>query len=309
MDVREFEYLVKIAEWKSVTKAADELFITQSTLSKFLQKIEAEMGVKLFNRVSRQLIPTYAGDICIEAAKKIIGINDRLKSSISDITSSEMGRIRLGFHHSWSEFFFDYIFKDFQNEFPNIELQLYEKTSNEAIRMLDNGELDILLITSNWDPSPVYECELICEQHMVIVVREDHPLLMKSEIRKGYPYPLIDLKILHDVPVIMRHTNHKIRMYVQEIFSSNGIKPYIILETETRENAIRAVQQGIGITFALDDPIKLRSSNIQYLSYEYENLEKVFLSVVYNKGNSMTTAEKRLIEIVKHHFDQIKKSN
>ena len=77
MNVRDFEYIIEIANQRSISKAAASLFVSQPALSKYVQRMEESLGVRLFQRVGKQFIPTYAGERCVEKARQILSDNRR----------------------------------------------------------------------------------------------------------------------------------------------------------------------------------------------------------------------------------------
>ena len=94
MDIKNPEYILEIARQQSVTRAAEKLFVTQSTLSQYLLKLEAELGTPLFLRDKNCLTPTDAGRLYLQAAQDIVRIQDATLSSIASLKNE--GCIRLG---------------------------------------------------------------------------------------------------------------------------------------------------------------------------------------------------------------------
>ena len=82
MDFKQLAYIIKVAECRNITKAAKELFISQPSLSQFITKAEEELGVRLFDRSMNPLSLTYAGTKYIEAARKIIMVNENIKKEL-----------------------------------------------------------------------------------------------------------------------------------------------------------------------------------------------------------------------------------
>ena len=298
MDIKEFEYLIMIADTGSVTKAANQLFITQSALSKFVRKKEEEMGTLLFSRVGKRFIPTFAGEKCIEAARKILAINTQLEDEVSRISKYGKGRIRLAFHSSWSDFFFMIIYPIFQDKHNDVDLQLFEVNAIRALEMLDKGELDLAVVTTAWKTHSKFICTTLRTQRFVIAVRDDHPLLTKAEKRAGYPYPYIELSELKETPLILRHTNQLTRSYTTGLLQNVNFKPRVALETQSRENALHAVEYGVGVTFTLDDPtLLLTHKNVKFISYTDPNPNS-YINIICNKGVVFTSAENDLIKFI-----------
>lgn len=298
MDTKEFEYLIALADLGSVTKAANQLFITQSALSKFVRSKEEEMGTQLFSRVGKRFIPTYAGEKCIEAARKVLAINKQLDDDMDQIVKKGKGRIRLAFHSSWSDFFFMVIYPQFLSRYPEVDLQIFENNSHLALEMMDKGELDLAIVSSSWKSHSRFSCNILRAQRFVLAVREGHPLLEKTQKSSKYPYPYIELSELRDVPLILRHISQQTRTCTMELLQNVDFKPRIALETQSRENALRAVEYGIGVAFTLDDPtLLLTHKNIRLISFEDPHPDN-YVNIVYNKGVQLTSSENDLIKLI-----------
>ena len=302
MDIKEFEYLIMLANTGSVTKAANELFITQSALSKFVRNKETEMGTALFSRVGKRFVPTYAGEKCIEAARKILSINEALDDDINNIVKKGKGRIRLAFHSSWSNFFFMVIYPLFQKSYPLMDLQIFEHNSYKALEMMDRGEVDMAIVTTSWKTHSKFVCHTLRTQRFVLALKDDHPLLEKTQNNPNYPYPFIDLHELHDIPLILRHVSQRTRSYTTELLRSADIRPRVTLETQSRENALRAAAHGVGVTFTLDDPtLPLTHKNIRFVSFHNPNPDS-FINIICNKGIAFTNAENDLIKFITEQY-------
>jgi len=302
--VKEFEYLVSIVELGSITKAAAAHFVTQSTLTKFVQKKEAEFGTPLFTRVSKKLIPTYAGEQCIESAKKILALNTLLNERIEQVKNEGQGRIRLALHSSSSDFFFKEIYPAFHSKFPMIDLLLHEMDLSVALIAMDSGNLDMAIISGGWDNHQRYEFHLLYKMHTVMAVKKNHPIVKQAVVRDDYPYPYLDLSLLQDVPIIIRQSSQEMHDFAMSSFKTCGINPNVVLETKNKENALRASEQGVGVfTFTMDDPAMLFvHNNVQYLSMDRELTKTGFLGVAYNKGKVLSDAETYLLQLLQQAY-------
>ena len=306
MDIREFEYLVKIAEYESITKAADQLFVTQSALSKFVQKLEAEMGTPIFQRIGKKFVPTYAGERCLDYAAKILSLNQQMTDEVRQIQTEGKERIRLGFHGSWSYFFFSDIFPEFQKMYPHVELIVNEMNVNRTMDKLAAGEIDLAILTMAQEVKAQYHCERLKTQRMVLAVNHTHPLTKHAAVHRDYPYPLVDLQLLNDQPFVLRSGIKRTYNYTMDLFRRNRIELRVVLETESRTNALRAVEYGVGATIIVDDPVLLLStSGIRYLSFEDPKNNESYLSIVTNKERRLTRVESALIQCIKHKYQEL----
>ena len=96
MDFRELYYITMIADCQSITKAAQKLYISQPSLSHLVSKVEAELGVKLFDRTAYPITQTYAGERYVDTARQILRLNDNMRREFSDISEGTAGRITIG---------------------------------------------------------------------------------------------------------------------------------------------------------------------------------------------------------------------
>ena len=97
MDIRDYEYIVTIAEQKSITRAAAQLFITQSALTKFLQRTERSLGVALFLKKGNQFLLTEAGQKYVETGRVIMQLDRQLSNQLESEAAIQRHRIRLGY--------------------------------------------------------------------------------------------------------------------------------------------------------------------------------------------------------------------
>ena len=305
MDVREFEYLVMVAEQGSVTKAANQLFLTQSAMSKFVQKLELEMGVPLFTRVGKDFVPTYAGEMCIDAARQILTIHDELNKNIDKIAAQDKGRIRIGFHKCWSTFFFEEILPSFRQKYPGLEIQIMELNSTDTLKKMDSGELDIAVITVVWSANYRYVSETLRKQNMVLAVRNNDPLLQIAAAHPDHPYPLISLKEIKDRALIMRHVYQKSYSHVMDILQAQFMHPNVVLSTGSRENLLKTVEEGVGIGFIVDEPLLLKMyPSVRFISFA-NTIPDNYLSIIYYKGVTLTQAQIELMDSIKEKYGSL----
>ena len=306
MDAKEFEYLIKIADLGSISKAANQLYLTPSALSKFMQKLETEMGMQLFVKTRKGLTLTFAGERCVEVARRVLALNGQLRSEIDQIANNKKGQIRWGFHGSWAIFFYKLIAPEFRKRYPDVLFRLYEFNAYaKLMQAMDNGEIDFAFIGTAWEEHPQYTCERLREQSVVLVAHIDDPVVKKASHNPLYLYPFVDFESLRDASFVMRQADTNIRAYAFAALRKHNIIPNIVLETASMSSALTAVDSGMGLTFAVDDPLMLKfSSNICYLACEGmgTSKDKSYLNIVYDRKKILSGAEKNLIEMVKKYY-------
>ena len=145
MDLREQEYVVALAEYGSITRAAESLFISQPTLSIFLSRLEKRLGTPLFDKIGKKLVPTVAGELYVRRAKELLMIQSQFQGELSDLISGSYGRLRLGIHSRRSSHLLPKVMAQFRAQYPNVELSILETSSSNMELKLLEGTLDLIL--------------------------------------------------------------------------------------------------------------------------------------------------------------------
>lgn len=305
MDVREFEYLTVIADTGSVTKAAAKLFMTQSALSKFVQRKEEEMGTPLFERVGKQFVPTYVGKLCIDISRQILALNHQMESTVAQIVGNNRGLVRIAFPTRSTGMFFRYIYPRFLERYRDIDLQIHELPAVEVLEMIDQGQLDLaicaveLKAVSRFQTFPIYPIRL------ALAVNSEHPLVKRAVVDEEGYYQL-DLSDLSETPLILRNVGSRTREHTDWLLSQNNIQPRILLETASSENALHAAETGAGAAFVLDDPaIRVVHPDIRFLYFKDKEVMSNIV-VVCNKNKQLTLAERYLLDAFVAQYEQLK---
>lgn len=300
MNVKEFEYLVELSKAGSISKASKALYISQPALSKFLQKQEQEAGTPLFQHVGRQLVPTYAGEQCIQTATEILFLHKRLQRSLADIAQQKSGQIKFGMPLSRSHFFISKILPCFYKEFPEVCVNIYEDATKVLLKKLRMGEINMMIgnFSENHEEL-VYE--IISEEEMVLAVPECFHLEKYAVIEEPYRYPVLQSEHWKDCPFLMLSEDQVSRAFTDQYLEQNQIVPNTILQIRNLSQLLFSVQQGIGVTICPSMPILNREgeSQMRYFSLFSEQgptLRK--MAVIYRKDSYLSVAEKILIWII-----------
>ena len=128
MDVKYLNYILAIANRHNMTKAAEDLFVSQSSLSQYLSRLEQELGTPLFIRSKGELSLTSAGVLYVEAAQKVVKIQKDLYQNIAAL--SQKGRIRVGVTSNWGLRMLTEIIPLFREQYPGITIEITETTDN-----------------------------------------------------------------------------------------------------------------------------------------------------------------------------------
>lgn len=292
MDFRQLQYMLMVAEEKSFSKAAQKLYIAQPSLSQFIQKLEKQLGVELFDRTNNPITLTYAGELYIETAKKILDLKDQLHQQMEDIANLTRGCLKIGVAPFRSTYVIPKILPLFHERFPGIEVILYEGTSTELVDFGLKGTTDISLMMMPI-PEDLFSYVTIAKEEILLALPANHPL-SKTNVNK------IKLADLKEEPFILLKQNQKLHQIAIELCRQAGFKPKVILESENIETAHALVTAGMGVSF-IPDTLPLSSTfskQPKYFSIEDFPTTREMV-VAYRKGRYLSRAASEFINVMK----------
>ncbi|MBL4938226.1 LysR family transcriptional regulator [Clostridium sp. YIM B02515] len=292
MDFRQLQYMLKVAEEKSFSKAAQKLYIAQPSLSQYIQKMEQQLGVQLFDRTNNPITLTYAGELYIETAKKILDLKNQLIQQMEDIVELKKGCLKIGVASFRSTYFIPKVLPLFYERFPGIEVILFEGTSGELEELALKGTTDITIMMMPV-PKELFSYEIILKEEILLAVPPKHPL-SKKEGNK------INLAALKNESFILLKQNQKLHQIAVNLCKQVGFKPKILLETESIETAHALVAAGMGISFIPDILLLANTYSKQPKYFSIEDFSATREMVVaYRKGRYLSTASKEFINVMK----------
>jgi DNA-binding transcriptional LysR family regulator len=181
MELRRLRYFVAVAEELSFNRAARRLHMAQPPLSVQIKNLEQELGVLLFERTSRGVLLTEAGELLLEEARRILVQVDQTVSLVRRVGQGEVGRLALGFVPSASNEALPPILGAFRERFPGVELFLREMRPDLVVRRLHERQIDAgLLYLPLEDPS--LGIERISREPLVLALPEKHPLVSEGQV-------------------------------------------------------------------------------------------------------------------------------
>lgn len=157
MNLQQFEYIVAVDKHRHFARAADASFVTQPTLSMMIQKLEDELGVKIFDRKKQPVEPTKEGQEIILRAKQVLAEVGHLKEYAAELKGEITGELHLGIIPTLAPYLLPVFLKPFAQKYPHLKLFIKEMVTNDIIAKLKTGDLDMGLLAT-----PVHE-ELLHE--------------------------------------------------------------------------------------------------------------------------------------------------
>lgn len=182
MTITELKYIVALAKEQHFGRAAQSVFVSQPTLSIGIKKLEEELGIQIFERLSNKVIPTQTGQRIIEAAKQTLMSTDVIRSIAADSKGELSGNVKLGAIYTICPYLLPKIIPDLHQHSPNIHLYIEENYTKNLIDSLKDGSLDIALVSLPITQSNLFDVKPIFEEEFFVILPNDHLLAQQSQI-------------------------------------------------------------------------------------------------------------------------------
>lgn len=238
MNLDHLRYFVKLAEIRHYTRAAEQLCISQPSLSHAINQLETELGVPLFERSGRNTTLTRFGEEFLECAQRSL---DTLDVGIGSLQRSARGEgvVRLGFLRTLGVDYIPGLTADFLNADPDcgIQFSFHSGLSGELIDGLLQRKFD-LVFCSEPDPSLGISAVPVTSQELVMIVPKNHPLAGQESV---------DLADTLQYPAVFFAEGSGLRKVINRMYDKVGGRPASVIETEEDEVIAGLVSAGFGV--------------------------------------------------------------
>ena len=243
MEKNQLLYVTAAAKHKNITKAAEELYISQPSLSNQIIKLEDELGIKLFERKKHRVELTEAGQVFVDSAQLILNSFGKLEELMGEYASMNKGSINIGLLPVITSMKIpDYLY-EFQNRFPNIDIKLLEAGSSALINLILKKEIDVAFAILSDSALEKLKNELnivqLRKDKIVVVVSEGHRLASKKHI---------DISELAGERLIFSNDNFQFPNIIINHMKSKQIHYTISARCTQLETTFALVAKNFGIT-------------------------------------------------------------
>ncbi|MFS1511987.1 LysR family transcriptional regulator [Chengkuizengella sp. SCS-71B] len=254
MELRQLIYFVKVANKQHVTKAAEELHVAQSAVSRQIHQLEEELGVKLFIPKGRNLQLTPVGKLFLRRMESIISQFDKAVEEVHEFMDPELGEIRLGFPHSLGVDFVPLLVSKFKKTHPNVKFRFKQGKYNTLIKSLKKGEIDLALISPFPEDDDCVTGEILLTEELFAILPPDHILSNEKEIR---------LDQLKDDSFVLFNEEYSLRTIVWNACEIAGFTPNIGFEGEETDTIRGLVAAGMGVSLLPEIALKNSLTSLQ----------------------------------------------
>ena len=296
MNLNYLRYFRVLAKLEHYTQAAEELSITQPSLSHAMSELEKSLGAYLFEKKGRNIKLTKYGKIYFEYVDKGLSELENGEKKLKELTNISTGTIELGYIYTLGPSFVPSLIRSFTGveENKNIKFSFGQGTTNTLIEGLKNEKFD-MVFCSHVENQPDIEFIPIAKEELVLIVSNEHPLAKNDSV---------DLREVDSYPFIGFSEKSGIRSLINSLFKKVDITPNIVCEVE-EDNAIAGlveINYGIAVIPKISS---LKYYNVKVLPITNPIHERyIYLAVLKNKylTPSVNLFKKYSIEYSKNKF-------
>jgi DNA-binding transcriptional LysR family regulator len=237
ISLKQMRAFVAVARAGSFTRAADQLFITQSALSSLIRNLEAELDLRLLDRTTRRLELTDAGTELLGSLEQLLGDLDRMTSDLRDVSVIRRGRVRIGATPLLASTFLPVAIQAFAERYPEITVRVFDDASAKLMQALEQGDIDLLIATLD-GVHPELASTVVLTDVMVLVCRSEHRL---GDAPRATWHDLLS------EPVIAMCKGSGLRTIMDQTMESIGATISPSQEVNHVATAIAMVAAGMGI--------------------------------------------------------------
>lgn len=297
MEFREFKYIQTIAELGSFTKAAQELYVSQPSLSHLVARTEEELGVTLFDRNVKPIRLTCAGEVYLRHAQDILRSQNQMLRTIREMTNNSYSKLVFGLPYERAAYMLPQMITMLRQEFPGLELEIKTGGTPKLSQMIQNGEIQFAVMPI-WGQEPWMDSTLIYEEDLCLAAAPN--VLTEKDILPGTPLT-VNMSALQGKPLVLQRSGHIIREAVDMLLKAYDVHPNIVMEVDGNAAAYRMATAGLGLCI-----VPRMTTRLIYApgpSYLYRISDKFPVTwevhAVYRKGFPVGQTEKRFFEIIR----------
>jgi DNA-binding transcriptional LysR family regulator len=241
MDMRRLEAFCKVVEFKSFTKAAEALSLSQPTVSEHIRTLEDMLKEKLLDRLGREVLATPAGAVFYEYARRIVRMRDEAVQALEQFKGNLAGNLVLGASTIPGTYMLPKLIGTFKGLHPAIQITLRISDTAEIATEVLAGNMEVGLVGSKWSDRSLLMEELFSDE-LVLAVHPDHPWASKQHI---------ELDELKTEPFILREQGSGTRMVMKRILEKNRFdlsKIAVVAEMGSTEAVREGIKSKIGVS-------------------------------------------------------------
>jgi len=282
-----FYYVAKLG---SFTQAANATFRTQSAISQQIKNLEEELECRLLERIGRRKLRlTTAGKKFFKFSETILERYDSLTEELNEVKGLPKGRLRMAAPFTTLYHLFPFVLKNYIKQFPNVELTVLDRSQQDIIHLIKNGDIDLGLALESNVPTDLTAFRWK-KVGTVVMTPLGHPLAKAKSVT---------LQKIGKYPLILPPENLRYRSELEKRFQKLGIDYHIIMESSNVELSSLYVEMGLGISFAtiVADLSELKKRKVAFLPMDHL-FKPDYIAVILRKDKTLVSYKSAFIKIL-----------
>jgi DNA-binding transcriptional LysR family regulator len=276
MELRQLRYFLMLAQELHFKRAADKLFIVQPALTKQIQDLELELGIRLFDRNKRNVKLSVAGEFFRNEITKVFETLEKAKNEVKHVESGQIGEVKIGYVGSCIHTFLPNLLAQLHEKFPEIHTYLSEMTSASQFLAVQKGELDIAFLR-NPPPNKRFAQRLVFQENFALVLPQNHWLNDENFESMA--------QVSNEKFILPTKSDGQIYHQVQwSICEDAGFSPQIAHETVHGYTTLKLVESGLGISLIPFSFSTVTNAAIKFIALENIS-QKAEITALWNPQN------------------------
>ena len=293
MNIRKYAAFVRAVELGSLSKAAEELGYTQSGISHMMQSLEDEVGFPLMVRTSTGILPNREGELLLPVIRQLLNTSETLEQYIAKVKGADTGRIRIAAYASVETYWLPKIIREFQKDYPHVEIEITEGGSNTIETIMVNREADLCIYAGGEGKD--FEWIPLCEDRMLALVSPEHPLAKAESVT---------LSAFTEEEFIMPMPGYDGE--VRFILNKMGRWPHILFSACSDYAIINMVTEGLGVSILPE--LLLRNYAHNAVALPIEPLQTRMLGMGVTQVKTASPVTRNFMRYVQAFVEEWKKN-
>jgi DNA-binding transcriptional LysR family regulator len=289
MDLLQLRYFQAVARREHLSQAAAELRVAQPSLSRAIARLEADLGVPLFDRVGRGLRLNRFGAGFLRRVDRALRELDDARRELNDAAGLDHGTIAVAAETLLT---LTGVIAEFRAEHPGVDIRLYQSSATTMVRQLHTGEVDLCLASQPL-PGPDLRTRELLREDVLVGLPPGHPLTGRERVR---------LEDLADEPFVTTRPGYWPRELTDRLFAAAGLLPKYVCESDEPGATGYLISAGLGV--GLVPAFSLRAANQvpgSWLHLDVPDCHRV-LTLVWRADTYFSAAAQRLADFASEYF-------
>jgi len=291
VEIKQMQYFIEVAKFKSMTKASENLYITQPTISNSIKLLEEELSVELFDRSKRQIVLTDAGKVFYKICKDFLKMYENIPVELNNLLEIEEGHVRIGIPTIMNVNRFTKLISEFHQLYPNVTFHILEDGSKRIEDEILKDDLDIGITVLPTDNS-LFNSFFFFSEELKVVVNKNHCMADQQSI---------DLNKLANESFILFNSDYYLNDRIKQCCRMSGFIPNIISESTQWTFIEQMILSDLGICILPSSITDLLHEDLKSISISNLNIGWE-LAIIWKKEGYQNHITKKLLEFLQDRF-------